>query len=490
MENMNGVPSALSYSLNTLQGCSFNSFELAPSTGASSYAANSQCRFMLPSVGLADLKTSKISFTVETTAAKGCRIGAGIHSLVSRMELKAGGVTIYNGHSQFNMMEDIKVNMGVKTLDPATGHPEILDLTDALGNTLAATVNDSETYASGVGANNNIFSIDLGDIADTIQPRLLSLELLPAIEVILTFADNNVLSSVKESKAYGEQTGGANSNMTIAHGSASDAAFTVKNPRMFVNMYSLSSGAYSNALRARMEDVGYLSICYENNLLFNNSWTGSSRFSLSAMSLNRLCAVWRRADATTTGGAIPIAGYHSATGITGRYGHLGTHTASTGECHYQGKMQQFSLPVSVSAVAAQEQTIAKLATGAPFKYVGTGRTQFQFKIQSSQVPQYFADVGQQAELSKTAFNVDRMKAETLNQFLFNRHIFAIPLNLPESKYEKKVISGLNTSATNCAIELVSSGTDVDTAGKFECFIFANCSQILRVGAGKAIELIN
>lgn len=480
MENMNGVPSALSYSLNTLQGCSFNSFELAPSTGASSYAANSQCRFMLPSVGLADLKTSKISFTVETVESKGCRIGAGIHSLVSRMELKAGGVTIYNGHSQFNMMEDIKVNMGVKTLDPATGHPEMLDRTDALGNSIA-TANLSETYATGPGANNNIFSIDLGDIADTIQPRLLSLELLPAIEVIITFADNNVLSAVKEPLLPG-----VGNDMTVKHASAGDAAFTVKNPRMFVNMYSLSSGAYSNALRARMEDVGYLSICYENNLLFNNSWTGSSRFSLSAMSLNRLVAVWRRANATTVGGAIPIAGYAAKTAP--RYGHLGSGAAAeNGEVHYQTMMQQYSLPVSVSAQAQTETTIG---SGAAYKYTGTGRTQFQFKIQSSQVPQYFADIGQQAELSKHAFNVDRMKAETLHQYLYNRHVFAVGLNLPESKYEKKVISGLNTSATNCAIELVSSGTDVSTDGTFECFIFANCSQILRCGAGKAIELIN
>ena len=87
MENASGIPAALSYSLNTLQGTSFNSFELAPSTGTSSVSPNGQIRFLLPNVGLLDMKTSKMTFSVTTTASTGARLPAHTESLFSRLEV-------------------------------------------------------------------------------------------------------------------------------------------------------------------------------------------------------------------------------------------------------------------------------------------------------------------------------------------------------------------------------------------------------------------
>ena len=76
------------------------------------------------------------------------------------------------------------------------------------------------------------------------------------------------------------------------------------------------------------------------------------------------------------------------------------------------------------------------------------------------------------------------------QYLTNYHCFAIPLELPSSAYDKKTISGLNTNSTNCFIELTSNGANVDTAGNYDVLVFATCDTILRVGEGKAIEVLN
>lgn len=481
MENASGIPSALSYSLNTLQGTSFNSFELAPSTGASSVSPNGQIRFMLPNVGLLDMKSSKMTFSVTTTASVGCRLPAHTDTLFSRLEVKAGGVTIYAGSNFHGVLENIKYNMGTKVGCGVTGHKDVLDCGDAAG-VYTGAANKEESYAAGLGAVNNIFSVDLGDMAH-IQPRLLDVSLLPSLEIIFTVADKNVLASIKQGNL-----GNASNGATTAHASASTATFSITNPRMYVNMYSLASGAYQQAIRARMNDVGYLSLCYDSNLCFNSTFTGSSRFSLSAMSLKRLTTVFRKTTATDIQGLIPIVGTarvdHDGDGAV--YGILGSSLLDkSGIAEYQVAIQQTCLPTSDPAAGAS------LDTSAFGLYDGTSPCNLQYKIQSAQVPQYFAGVDQQAELTKLAYNVDEFaKARVMPQYLQNYHAFAVPLELPSSPYDKKTISGLNTNSTNAFIELTSNGANVDTAGNYEVLVFATIDTILRVGEGKAIEVLN
>ena len=481
MENASGIPAALSYSLNTLQGTSFNSFELAPSTGTSSVSPNGQIRFLLPNVGLLDMKSSKMTFSVTTTTSTGARLPAHTDSLFSKMEVKCSGVSIYSGSNFHNILENVKYNMGVKKACGVTGHKDVLDAGDHEGKYTGAA-GTSESYAA-LGAANNLFSVDLGDMAN-IQPRLVDLSLIGSLEIIFTVADTHAIASIKQG-AIG--TGGTNGTGT-AHASSATATFSIVNPRMYVNMYSLASGAYQQAIRSRMSDVGYFSLCYDTNICFNSTFTGSSRFSLSAMSLKRLTAVFRKTSATTVGGLVPIVGHAKANhdGDGAVYGIFGSSLLDkAGKAEYQVKSQQFCLPTSDPAHDdSNESTPLGL-------YDATTPCNLQFKIQSAQVPQYFAGVDQQAELTKLAYNVEEFgKAEIMPQYLANYHCFAIPLELPSSAYDKKTISGLNTNSTNSFIELTSNGANVDTAGNYDVLVFATCDTILRVGEGKAIEVLN
>lgn len=76
------------------------------------------------------------------------------------------------------------------------------------------------------------------------------------------------------------------------------------------------------------------------------------------------------------------------------------------------------------------------------------------------------------------------------QYLQNYHAFAVPLELPTSPYDKKTISGLNSNSTNMFVELTSNGANVDTGGNYEVLVFATIDTILRVGDGKALEVLN
>jgi len=489
MESASGLPHALSYSLNVLQsGTSMNSFEISPSTGASSVSAGGEIRFQLPNVGLLDMKSSKMTFSVITTTSKGARLPAHTDTLFNNMTIKAGGIQLYSGNNFHHIVENIKYNMGVKKACGVSGHKDCLDAGDQEGRPLVAA-NASETYA-GLGAANNVFSVDLGDFAN-IQPRLLDVSLLPSLEITFRVNDDNALSSIVNG-AVG--TGGTN-GATTANTGAGGAKITIVNPKFYCQMYSLASGAYQQAIRARMNDVGYLSICYDNHLCFNSTFTGSSRFSLSAMSLKRLTAVFRRSkgsgigSATTQGQFVPIVGHSKEDATIGNdgavYGIFGSsRLAKSGVSEYQGKVQSLCLP---TAAPAADADVNAPAFGL---YNATTPCNLAFKIQSAQIPQYFADVCQMSELTKLAYNVDEFaKAKILPQYLANYFAFAIPLSLPESPLDKKVISGLNTQSTNAFLELTSNGANVQTNGDYEVLVFACVDSILRVGAGKSIELL-
>jgi len=248
------------------------------------------------------------------------------------------------------------------------------------------------------------------------------------------------------------------------------------------------SGSYAQAVRAKMSDVGYLSLCYDNTLVFNQTWTGSTRFSLSANSLKRLTAVFRRKTAASTiEGAVPIVGGAAADfdGDGAVYGIYGSSNGNgRGIQEFQTAGEQYSLPTAAPTSSASKES------GAAFLYTTAGGVNLNWKIQSAQVPNYFATVAEQAELTKHAYNIDEFpKARLMAQYLYNFHAFAIPLGLPETPLDRKLISGLNTNATNAFISLESAGSNRDVTN-YDCFVLACTDVILRVGEGKSIEVIN
>ena len=64
-----GIPNALLYAINSISGVSTNSFKVVSSSAGDEVSSGGRFSFMLPSVGLLDTKTSKITFSVKTTGA-------------------------------------------------------------------------------------------------------------------------------------------------------------------------------------------------------------------------------------------------------------------------------------------------------------------------------------------------------------------------------------------------------------------------------------
>ena len=461
------LPVSLNYALNQISGISTNSFQVAPTSGAGSVTAGSQIRFLLPSVGMLDFKTTKISFSVKTTG-NGARLPAHIGNLFSRIQIQCGGVSVSQGSSHHGVLETLRHKVGDKKPDYVAGHPEVLTNARADGKSM---IDDAiETYDTGLGAYSRIFSIDLGEMAN-ISPRVVPLDTCAQFEVILSVAPNNVLSSVK-----GVDGRGTN-KMTTDNAAKASAAFEILRPTLDCNMYSLMGGSYQQAVASRIQDVGYVQYCYPNNLVFNQVFNGSARFNVAAMSLKRLSAAFRRTDALTVGGAIPVAGSSKGSGAAFDYIGAGD--------RFESKVNQFKYPAKEPT-----QTVTKTVDGTAWDYsAADGDLQLQWKINSAMLPQYACNANECLEMTKWAWNQETLPSKSLPQSLFNDFIFAVPLSLPENEWEKKTISGLNSMGTNSYIEIIGSGGNLSTDA-YEVFVFAECDTILRAGANKAIEVIS
>ena len=213
------------------------------------------------------------------------------------------------------------------------------------------------------------------------------------------------------------------------------------------------------------------------------------------MSFNKLHAVWGRnsgtTDATagafgTIGGAVQVPGFaHAAAGTGAQYGWLGAgSTAGAGQVQFRGACQTYSAPFETPAYNATTDD------GDAYNYSVAGATELrlQFKINSAQVPQYQANQTQWLSLTNWANNVESSSSKSLCENLFSKYVISYPLELPHEPYEKKTISGLDTRASNTFISLEGTG-NVNTAGNFDCLILAEVSSLVRVGAGKSLELL-
>jgi hypothetical protein len=128
--------------------------------------------------------------------------------------------------------------------------------------------------------------------------------------------------------------------------------------------------------------------------------------------------------------------------------------------------------------------------GAQFDTTLTGLTSYKFTVNNIQFPQYNAGLHDTYPLMLNAFNLTQdptngiepkiTKATWASSF----GICAQAFNL-DTEPGERCISGLNSLGTNMQISWESSG---DTTVNY-AFIIAKTSSILKVGAGRAIELI-
>ena len=111
-------------------------------------------------------------------------------------------------------------------------------------------------------------------------------------------------------------------------------------------------------------------------------------------------------------------------------------------------------------------------------------------INSANYPQFNMQPAEVLQQTLRANDIDEMPdCKSMQEFLANKFICAVKLDLPKMKYEKPCVSGLSTTGQNAyfGVRGTSTGQDHDN---YENTILAETSVLWRIGANKQMEIIN
>ena len=455
----------LTYYCERLQGFSSNIFRLESNSRVTA-TPNQIVTFDLPSNSIVNLRSFKVFANVQLTGdnARMCPI----NDFVERVEVSVGGIVLAQGSNYMNVLQEMKKVLGVGYCDSVMGHPEYVRATSYVDGTTFTDPNP-ETYADSTDPR---FCIEnLEGFLSTAEPKLLDTSLIPDLRIRLYMAGVEVLSN--PAGIILTDSAGTLTDSIGANGTA-NASYTLSNIHAHIECIGLADATYDNMLSSMMSAQGFLEIPYKAYTSFTDTHTGSSRFSVSTASLDRIWVGWRLDGYDVRGGLKRVKG-HKITGAfvdaTAGGGKtdvdIGVPTydiggvLDTNKEKYRGKFFNFQQPVA-----------------------GWGQ---QIQLNGSYFPQYSAQSGDSYQITKNSLHGnEKMKDMSLDQYLNNFCVQVYRLNMPDSEYSR-LISGLDTRAVN--LQGIVKTTGIIPANT-NISIFTEQTEVLRAGPSRTIEILS
>lgn len=452
----------LTYFVERLQGFSTNIFRLESQQGSSAVATSSSIiTFDIPSNAIVNLRSFRImaNMNADVVAGAGGRLPP-INDLVERMEVSVGGITLAQGANFINVLQEAKKALGASYggCDATMGHPEYVRAKSYVdGSTIATT--DNEVYSA--GASPRFCIMDLEGFFATAEPKLLDTSLMPDLRVRLHLASDNVLGSVAGVKLSG--TGGTD----IDDDGIGGARYQLTDIYALIECIGLADQAYDQMLASMMSSQGFLEIPYKNYTNFQSVHNGSSRWTCSTQSLDRVWVAWRSTGYDTQGGLVPINGYKR-----------------TGASAYAGGEDLGKPDYDEGGVLGTNEEKYKSKY---FNFTEASPTfKSQCQINGSYYPQFTATLGDLYGISKNSLLGNREnKTMTLDQYANNYCVQCFRFNMPDSEYSR-LISGLDTRSVNLQGIIKTENATADQT----IDVFCETTEVIRVGAGRAIEIIS
>ena len=477
-------PPELSFSCSKVDSCNHNSFNISPASGATSAGSGQNIRFSFPTTNLMDFKNSVIQFRVKTSGA-GARLPCNASYLFSRLQVLAGGQTMCVVND-FGLTEYVKYV--AEDREPCE-HKHDKVLTTMLADGFKCVNATSENYN---GTSDVRFTMNLGALAHA-SPSIVPLDMLPSIEFILTVAGDNVLSTVSGITLPAKNVA---TQLAVA-GSAS--TFEILDATLVASMYSIGNENYKAALGRRLAENGSLELILPKQMTtFSSSWTGSSRFSYSSHSLDKLHTLWR----STASGASYDAQKQPALVAGSAYATLADNPAQSLEAYGAGALnasgraeftsahQQFQYPTNLAGANKGPilGTITNVNIANKYDYSGMSAGTLNYRVNSAIVPQFDCNSYQWAQLSAEANEVPKTKYSTMASWLHNFFIMSYRMSLPNSGL-KPCISGMNTlGAGNCFVEVVSGGGI--SASDYDTTTIAESTTSVQINLGRQIIVVS
>ena len=465
-------PSYLEYFSSSIDNVSVARFKVQP-TSNSDVQAHQSIQFLLPQNALLDFRKTRIVFQVTTTGTY-ARLPTMASSYFNRISVEVGGQQI-SAFEHANVLDHIlRDNLQVES-DPVNEKAII----SRKNNPVTLLAADNETYAD--DDNKAYFSIDLGTLARSIQPSIVALQYLPQVSITLHLAENAICPSP--------------SNVDTAANFKADAAaqttYTIKNAAMMVDVYDIQGSDLLAIYQQTMMDQGFLELTYSHWSSFSDTFNAVTRASSSAMSLKKLVATFRRSSAkrplphafNSINGVIPVVGYNND--LLASLANVGTQASpvlgmpATQGTEYESAFFTMTAPVN-NANAEANTALPKAGDADP---------QLNFSINNVKYPSYNCPLHQWYDITKSGWNIRRTKSNSLAEWHTNRFSICQRFDLPDSS-ALRLMSGLNLKASNAAIALEITGNSSSATTDDNVLLFLESDAIVRVGAGKQIQILH
>ena len=477
----------LTYFVDRLQGVSTNTFRLETQNKTTA-KQNDIITFDLPSNAILNLRSLKVwcnascsDITAGSLPNSGARLPP-IDDLVERVEVSVGGVLLSQGTNFQNVLNEALKAVQVEYCDSVVGHPEYvrsISYVNGFGNGVNPIIGArNEDYPAG---ENPRFCIQKfhGFLA-TADPKLLDTSLMPDIRVRLYMASDNVLTS---SLGVGVGDGVAAAPFDIGFANTAGpvvggAKYILTDIFATIEAIGLADQSYDQMIAAQMGQQGFLEIPYKSYSSFQETHSGSSRFTVATQSLDRVWVAWRKTAFNAQAPPLIVNGYKKQGGyINGTVAVGANSTVDLGLPQYD-----------VGGVLGTNSEKYKS------QYFNFAAPQLNMKMQlqlnGAYMPQFSATLGALYGITRNSLEGAREAKEmSLDQYLNNYCVQCFRLNLPDSEYSR-TISGLDTRAVNLQ-GVVRTENSAAGGGRdnLAINIFTEQTECLRVGAGRAIEII-
>lgn len=465
------LPSNVSFFMQRLQGVSVSHFKINPQSNDTA-TANKILRFELPSNSCISWKSLRLIANAGmdgTDVASGGRLPNGIYKLIERCAVYMGGTLVQNNFQSYNLLASAKEALEGSKCDSVTGHPEIVR-EKSYHDGVALTDDENEIYDT----DEDQFAVSYWEgLIGTIEPSILDLGICPQVTIELTLAEDTVCPSCKGTDLDG--TGAT--NITDAH--ATKASFKLTNISMQVEVIGMATSVLDQITEQRIASVGYVSCPFKNYFTYVSTHQGTSRFSVNTASWDRVWLVYRATTYADKAGAHRVPGYKKKGGFV----------SATGGTSFTGGVD-VGIPdydLGGTLDTNQEKYISKYFRMQEVQTdpARTGGATYQLQINGATVPAYRANRAEMYQITRNS--VDRYHTErqmTMNQYADSYFVQCMRFCLPDSEMSR-LASGLDTRS-------VSAQAAVETQGMDRCnlTVFAECTSELRIGSGRAIEIIS
>ena len=469
------LPPNTSFFMQRLQGASFSHFKINPQSSTTA-TANQIVRFELPSNSYVNFGKGgiRLFFNAKTVGAtSGGRLPNGVDKLIERVAIYAGGTLIQNNFNGYNVLRAAKEAVGGSKLSACLGHPEIVrqkSYHNGTGSTASTPAVLTTTAPEGYEKEYDRLCIDMWEgFLGSCAPEIMDLGLLPQITVELTLAEDAVCPSVAGLTLSGTGSTDIDDNGT-------GCTYELSNMSLQVEVVGMATSVLDEIAEQRISSVGYLSVPFKNYFTYISTHSDTSRFSVNTASLDRLWFCYRDSAFATQKACHPVAGYKlkgafvdDVAGQTAADIDIGIPSYDTGGVLDTNKEKY------VSKYLRFEEKLTS-ATSPAF---------YQLQINGASVPAFRMNRTEFLGITKGALDGYEKAHDTmsLNQYTDSYFVQCMRFCLPQSEYSR-LASGLDTRS-------VSAQCALETSNVASCHltIMAECTSELRVGSGRAVEVI-